>query len=159
MSRIVSKRCVGIGLATAALAFAFDQLSKWFLLEMVLIPFRSPIEITPFFDLVMVWNRGISFGMFAGQNQPYVLMALSCAIIYILLDWLWKTPSPTAGAAIGAVIGGALGNVVDRFRYGAVADFFDFHIDTYHWPAFNIADSTIFIGVVILCLLSITKRC
>lgn len=146
------------GLFIAALALMLDQLSKWILLEKVGMLTRPPMEITPFFNLAMVWNRGISFGMFSDYNQPFILIFLSLAITAVLLKWLHKADSRFLAAALGITIGGALGNVVDRLRFGAVADFFDFHLMGYHWPAFNVADSCIFIGVVILCLESMFKR-
>lgn len=141
-----------IGIATALAAFLADQASKWYLLAVADIAHRPPIEVTPFFNLVMVWNQGVSFGMLASHNQPYPLIALSLIICAFLVRWLWTTSITWVAAAIGLVIGGALGNIVDRLRYGAVADFFDFYIKNLHWPAFNIADSCIFIGVVLLCV-------
>ena len=109
------------------------------------------MEVTSFFNLALVWNYGVSFGMFAVLRQPLMLSGLSVAIICILLIWLTKNLSKLIAVALGLVIGGAIGNIVDRLRFGAVTDFLDFHIGTYHWPAFNIADSCIFIGVVLLC--------
>lgn len=147
-----------VGLATAFIAFACDQLSKWYLLNVIDINNRPPIEVTSFFNLVMVWNYGISFGMFAGAKQPLLLIVLSLGICLILLSWLAKVSERWLAAAIGLVIGGALGNVIDRARFGAVADFFDFYIKNSHWPAFNIADSCIFIGVVLLCIDSMFMR-
>lgn len=139
------------GLLCAAFALACDQLSKWLLLGLLQARDFAELAVTPFFNLVMVWNRGISFGMFAGHNQPLLLCLLSLVIVAILLRWLWQNPPLPVALAIGLVVGGALGNVIDRVRFGAVADFFDVHLMGYHWPAFNIADSAIFIGVVVLC--------
>ncbi len=147
------------GLFLAMIVIAIDQLQKWYMLEIVQINERPPIEITPFFNLVMVWNKGISFGMFAGHNQPLPLIILALGISMVLLRWLWKEDNLANACAIGSVIGGALGNVIDRARFGAVADFFDFHAYDYHWPAFNIADSCIFIGVVVLCVGSMLPAC
>ena len=134
----------------AALVFMLDQGSKELLIPRL--ADISVIPILPFFNIVMVWNYGISFGMFAEHNQPYIWVAVSLLIVGILLHWLWNTTSMWVAVALGLTIGGALGNVVDRIRYGAVADFFDFYIQNLHWPAFNIADSAIFIGVVLLCI-------
>ena len=123
------------------------------------VPDHPVVEVTPFFNLVMVWNYGISFGMFAGSRQPAILIACSAIILGILAVWLYKNSSKLVACALGCVIGGAAGNVIDRLRFGAVADFLDFHIGPYHWPAFNIADSSIFIGVVLLCISSMfTQR-
>lgn len=106
-------------------------------------------EVTGFFNLVMVWNRGISFGLFqSGDTGRYVLAGFAVAVSIGLLVWLRRGQPPLTALGIGAVLGGAIGNVVDRLFRGAVADFFDFHIFGYHWPAFNVADSAITLGVV-----------
>lgn len=147
----MQKKRIIVGLVIAALAILIDQLSKAWLLGLMA-EHNGEIKLLPFFNLVMVWNKGISFGMFSDHDQPYALIALAVVIVAILLHWLVKAHSYWLSGAIGLVIGGALGNVIDRFRYGAVADFFDLYIENYHWPAFNFADSFIFIGVVILLL-------
>lgn len=147
---MADRRRFKIGIAALLLALMLDQFSKWLLLDRVGIV-SSAIEVAPFFNLVMVWNTGISFGMLAEHDRPYLLVALSLIIIAVLAVWLRRAESALTAAALGLVIGGALGNIIDRLRFGAVADFFDFHIGAYHWPAFNIADSAIFIGVVLLC--------
>ena len=137
------------------LVIALDQWSKWLILESILLPpDHNPVQVAPFFNIVLVWNYGISFGIFAGHRQPLLLVIMSAAIIAILLLWLAKNTSTFTACALGFIMGGAIGNVIDRLRFGAVVDFLDFHIDNYHWPAFNIADSCIFIGVVVLCSLS-----
>jgi signal peptidase II len=150
----INRQYVWLGLLAAVATLALDQASKWWLLEVTGLAARPPIEALPVFNLVMVWNTGISFGMLAGYNQPLLLIALSGVIMAILLVWLARADSRLTALALGIVLGGALGNVVDRLRFGAVADFFDFHIGPYHWPAFNIADAAIFIGVVLLCVSS-----
>ncbi len=141
-----------LGLGIAVLAILIDQLVKWAILDGLDIANRPPIEVTPFFNLVMVWNYGVSFGMLAhpGSLVPYFLIAVALVIVGVMVVWLWQCRDRVIALAIGLVIGGALGNVIDRFRFGAVADFFDVHLMGWHWPAFNIADSAIFIGVVIL---------
>ena len=110
---------------------------------------HPPIEVTPFFNLVMVWNTGVSFGLFASDSEAgrWALIALACAISAGLAWWVRTVTTPLLAGSIGAVVGGAIGNVVDRLVYGAVADFFDVHAFGYHWPAFNIADSAIVVGV------------
>lgn len=122
------------------------------MLDIVHIADRPPIEVSSFFNLVMVWNYGVSFGMFSepGSSTVWLLIGVAVLIVGILGYWLTKTTDRLLGIAFGLVIGGALGNVIDRLRFGAVADFFDFHVMGYHWPAFNIADSAICIGVAIL---------
>lgn len=144
-------------LLLAAITVALDQWLKWYMLQVINIAGRPPIEVTSFFNLVMVWNRGVSFGMFASAGQPMLLAGLAAVITIVLLVWLARSHDRLVTLGVGFVIGGAIGNVIDRFRFGAVADFFDFHAFGYHWPAFNIADSAIFIGVVVLCIQSMMQ--
>ncbi|MGE0650540.1 MAG: signal peptidase II [Alphaproteobacteria bacterium] len=138
-------------LALAALILAADQATKWWIVNQVMAPPRV-IEVTPFFNIVMVWNQGVTFGLLGmgGEAMRWLLTALSLAIVTVLLVWLGRTERPLSGLAIGAVIGGALGNVVDRVLLGKVADFLDFHLAGWHWPAFNVADSAIVCGVVLI---------
>ena len=141
------------GLAVAAILLVADQVSKWVILEHVMVPPRI-IEVTGFFNLVMVWNKGVSFGMFGdgGEVGRWLLTALALAICGFLLHWLRQSDRWMPVLAIGMVIGGAIGNVIDRIRFGAVADFLDVHAMGYHWPAFNVADSGIVVGVAILLI-------
>lgn len=139
-----------MGLWVALATLAADQYSKWYLVKHLLSPERPVIEVASFFRVVMVWNHGISFGMFAALRQPVVLVGVSLLVVGILLVWLHKNDSKLVSAALGLVIGGAVGNMADRLHYGAVVDFLDFSLGSYHWPAFNVADSAIFIGVVLL---------
>ena len=147
-------RLRAIGLTIAAIILILDQWTKFIILEQPDLTGYSSIEVTSFFNIVLVLNRGVSFGMFAGQNQPLLLIGISGVIITILFIWLWRNSSLATALSIGSIIGGAIGNVIDRVRYGAVVDFLDFHIAGLHWPAFNIADSFVFIGVVVLCIYS-----
>lgn len=142
------------GLLVALVVFVADQVSKWWLLEIVQMPLVRFIEITPFFNLVMVWNRGVSFGLFAHDHDvmPYVLSAIAVAVSVGLGVWLSRTRRMLPTVALGMIIGGAIGNVVDRLRFGAVADFFDVHVAGWHWPAFNVADSGITVGVALLLI-------
>ena len=141
------------GLGIAAGAAALDQLCKWLMLDVWDLS-GGPVEVTPFFNLVMVFNRGVSFGLLQSDSpaMPWILSAVSGAIVVALVLWLRRADGRRLAAAIGLVIGGALSNVFDRLRFGAVADFFDLHLGSYHWPAFNIADSAIVVGVAILFL-------
>ncbi len=156
------------------LVVLFDQLSKWAVMEKVIAPalgmerqagfvewLGNPVKysfvrvgVTPFFDWVMVWNKGISFGMFQSDSPygPYFMIALALAISAFFLVWLIRTDNKFLIIAISIVVGGALGNVMDRLRFGAVADFLDFHIGDLHWPAFNIADSCITLGIALIVL-------
>lgn len=139
------------GLALAALVVVLDQLSKWWILERIMLPPRV-VEVTSFFNLVLTWNRGVSFGMFNTDSplNMWILPLLALAIIVMLGIWLRRAERPILVLALGAVIGGAVGNLIDRLRFGAVADFLDVHAFGYHWPAFNIADSAITVGVAAL---------
>ena len=140
-----------LGLMVAVLVFGLDQLTKWAALFVLDLPEQS-ITVTPFFNLVMVWNRGVSFGMLnsAGALAPWLLAGLALAVVIGLLVWLRRTEHWLIAIGLGLVIGGALGNVVDRLRYGAVVDFLDFHAAGYHWPAFNVADAAICIGAAVI---------
>ena len=142
-----------LGLVVAILVIVFDQATTWWIMAMVMQPPRI-IPVTPFFNLVMGWNRGISFGLFDGDSaiNVWILPLVALAIVAALVVWLRRVQGVWLASAIGLVIGGALGNVVDRLRFGAVADFLDFHVAGYHWPAFNVADSGITVGVTMLVL-------
>lgn len=161
-------------LAASILIVILDQLSKWAITESILrpeifngtsgldfiswlkdAPDRLPygeITILPFFNLVMVWNEGVSFGLFsnAGDLSLWILVALTIAITIWFTVWLFMTNILTQKIAITMVIGGALGNIIDRLRFGGVIDFLDFHAFGWHYPAFNLADSCIVLGVIIL---------
>ena len=113
---------------------------------------RKEYIVLPFFNLVKVWNTGISFGMF--QTLPYgqwLLSGISAVIVAILLRWLWRSEEFFVSVALSMIVGGALGNFIDRVRVGAVADYLDFHFGDYHWPAFNFTDTAICVGV--LCII------
>lgn len=117
------------------------------------------IPVTSFFNLVMAWNRGVSFGLFnrASNFSIWFFPVVAALIVVGLAVWLYRSDRILIGTAIGLVIGGALGNLVDRLRFGAVADFLDFHIGAYHWPAFNLADSAITVGAAVLVLDSLFR--
>ena len=141
-----------LGLALAAVIVVADRLAKWWAIE-ALADEPYGVEILPVFNLILVWNKGISFGMLGGGAvPPWLLSVVGLAITLVLVLWLRKVETRLLAVAIGLVIGGALGNIVDRLWYGAVADFLDVHWGDYHWPAFNLADAAIFVGVVILLL-------
>ena len=142
-------RRLGLGLAFATMAL--DQLTKWWIVNFVMNP-PSVIEVTPFFNLVLGLNRGVSFGMFSSDSNlsRWLLTALALAIVCALAVWLWRAEKPWLAVALGLIIGGAIGNVIDRAMVGAVVDFFDFHAADYHWPAFNVADMAITCGAAVL---------
>ncbi len=138
------------GLLIVAAVVAIDQGVKWLVLE-TLDPGQS-VRILPFFNFVLVFNRGVSFGLFAGHPlaSAWLLSGVALAIVIGLLLWMRREQRTLARFAIWTVIGGALGNVVDRLRYGMVVDFLDFHIQSYHWPAFNLADVAVVGGASLL---------
>jgi len=116
--------------------------------------------LSPFLNLVMVWNQGISFGIMDSQSphMAQIFIALSLTISLVMLIWLALSTQKTVALALGLIIGGALGNVADRIRFDAVEDFIDFHFQRHHWPAFNVADSCIVIGAGILMLISLLGK-
>lgn len=140
-------------------ALVLDQATKaWILATMTADP--REIVVTPFFSLVLVWNRGISFGLFddAGEGTRWILVAVAAVICVVLALWLRRAETVLAATGIGLVIGGAVGNVIDRVRLGAVVDFVDLHGWGWHWPAFNVADAAITVGVVALLADSLFGR-
>jgi signal peptidase II len=142
------RRTVG-GLWIAMAVALIDQISKGALLKLMATS-TGRIEVTSFFNLVMVWNKGVSFGMLQQADARHALMVFTGCVMAALLVWLSRATSKWQVIALGLVLGGAFGNLLDRVIYGAVADFFDIHFFAYHWPAFNIADAAICIGVALL---------
>lgn len=145
-----------LGLSVAALVLIVDQVSKYFVLNHVLED-RLMIIYTSYFNLVKAWNTGVSFSMFNDKGVAGVVMLslLAVVIVTFLALWLRKEQSVVLQVALGFIIGGAIGNVIDRIRLGAVFDFLDFHIGESHWPAFNAADSFICIGAIIIIIHSL----
>lgn len=142
----------------AAAWYAVDQGSKWGILNLLLAS-QEAIDVTSFFSLVLGWNTGVSFGMFSGSGvPPWALAGLSVAVAVAVLLWLGREKSPWIRFASGLIVGGALANATDRLRHGAVTDFLDFHLGTLHWPAFNMADVGIVVGLGVLLLHSLTGR-
>ena len=130
---------------------ALDQASKWWIVETVMRPPRI-IPVTDFFNLVFGLNRGVSFGMLDMQSPMgrWILAGLALAITAALLVWMWRANTLLVTGALGLIVGGAVGNVIDRVLLGAVVDFLDFHWAGYHWPAFNVADTAITFGAAAL---------
>ena len=117
------------------------------------------LKVLSFFNLVEVWNSGISFGIF--RNLVYgqwILSAVSAVITLVMLGWLWRVHTPRVASALSLIIGGAIGNLIDRVRFGAVADYLDFHAFGYHWPAFNVTDMAICVGVFFLVADGLLKQ-
>ncbi|WOI11850.1 signal peptidase II [Thalassospira lucentensis] len=143
-------RAFVFGLVVIAVVFVVDQWTKQLAIDGLSNPHRV-IEVTPFMNFLLAWNSGVSFGLFQGQ-APWVMIAATAAITIGFLIWMWRTRDRLLGIALALVIGGAVGNLVDRLRHGAVTDFIDMHVAGYHWPVFNIADSAITIGAVLLLI-------
>jgi signal peptidase II len=142
-----------VGLIAAACALMADQGSKLFMLYgagFAHMPPGSAVPVLPFFNLVMVWNPGISYGLFPASSLvgTLVLVAIELAAVAGLGWWLWGSTDRALTAGFGLIIGGALGNLVDRLLYGRVADFFHFYGFGYDWYVFNIADLAITLGAV-----------
>ena len=142
---------LSLGLLISILAVFIDQLSKWWILVFVMDP-PKVISVTPFFNLVLTWNKGVSFGMFndQGDSGALILSAIAILITLVLIFWLTKAKTNITAIGLSAIIGGAIGNVIDRLTHGAVLDFLDFYVNNVHWPAFNAADSFITIGAITL---------
>ena len=153
-NRLTSHLRAGIIAAIAALAL--DQASKLWLLFIFDIGRRGAVKVTPFFDLVLAWNVGISFGWLQSDSQltQIALMMIKAAAVIVLAIWMARSRTLTATVALGLIIGGAIGNAIDRFAYGAVVDFALFHVQiggkTFNWYVFNLADVAIVAGVAAL---------
>ena len=141
------------GLIAAIAALALDQASKLWLLFVFDIGHRGAVKLTPFLDLVLAWNVGISFGWFQNDSPlaQIVLMLVKAVAVIVLAIWMARSRTPIATLALGLIIGGAIGNAIDRFAYGAVVDFALFHVQiggkTFNWYVFNLADVAIVAGV------------
>jgi signal peptidase II len=143
----------GLGLAVALAALLLDQAVKLWLLKVYDIREKGAFALTPFFDVDVLWNKGISYGLFQQEGEFGQWALLGLKLIAVVLLWVWMTRVPTRWSAVslGLIIGGAVGNAVDRLAYGAVFDFAHFHITTatwnFSWYVFNLADVAIVVGV------------
>jgi signal peptidase II len=144
------------GVIAALTVLVLDQASKLWLLFVFDLAHRGAVRVTPFFDLVLAWNVGISFGWFQndGQFAQIILMLIKAVAVIVLAIWMAWSRTLIATVALGLIIGGAIGNAIDRFAYGAVVDFALFHIQigekTFNWYVFNLADVAIVAGVAAL---------
>jgi signal peptidase II len=153
MRMVEVRRNLALSTAVVAAVLVADQLSKlWILGRFSAV--GQFMQVTDFFDIVLVANRGVSFGLFnnGAALNGVVFSLLAAAIVVALVVWLFRAKGYLLPAAIGLVIGGAVGNVADRLRLGAVVDFLDFHLGAWHWPAFNVADAAICIGVGLMLI-------
>ena len=151
MSKPQKIHLFGLGFGLAMVTVALDQLSKWWVVNLIMKP-PAVVEVGPFFNLVLGYNRGVSFGMFGSDSElgRWLLTALAILIIFALIIWLFRIEKLRLACALGLIIGGAIGNVIDRIIIGAVVDFLDFHLASFHWPAFNVADMGITCGAAML---------
>ncbi|MBM4190156.1 MAG: lipoprotein signal peptidase [Betaproteobacteria bacterium] len=143
------------GLGLAALVIILDQLSKWAVLASL--PLYASIELTGFFNLVHVRNEGAAFSLLADQPgwQRFFFIALSLTVSAFIIGWLRKPAPALQHTALALILGGALGNAIDRILHGNVVDFLDFHLLGWHWPAFNVADSAIVLAAGMLIWMSL----
>ncbi len=144
------------GVIAALAVLILDQASKFWLLKVFDIAHRGAVKVTPFFDLVLAWNTGISYGWFQNESATgqAILLAVKAVAVIVLAVWMARSRSRLATIALGLIIGGAIGNAIDRFAYGAVVDFALFHVQigakTFNWYVFNLADVAIVAGVAAL---------
>ena len=144
------------GIIAAVVALALDQASKLWLLFVFDLGRRGAVKVTPFLDLVLAWNVGISFGWFQndGPVAQVILTLIKAVAVVVLAVWMARSRTLLATLALGLIIGGAIGNAIDRFAYGAVVDFALFHVqiggNTFNWYVFNLADVAIVAGVAAL---------
>lgn len=145
-----------LGLPVAAAVLAADQASKWWILEVLRLPELRNVPVLALgpagMDLTMVWNRGVTFGLLAGDTvwHQLALVLLAALIAGFLLRWMARAETRLVAVALGAVVGGAVGNLIDRLRFGAVVDFVDVYAGSWHWYVFNLADAAIVLGVAAL---------
>jgi len=152
-----SKLAIGarwLGLAAALAAFAIDQANKLWLIFGYDIAAHQPLRLTPFFDVILAKNPGISYSLFSndGAMGRWSLLVLAVVAIALLGFWLWHARTKFTALGLGLIIGGALGNACDRLAYGYVADFYHFHVGRFSWYVFNLADVAICAGVGLLLL-------
>lgn len=145
---MVSRQAFRLGLGVALAVLLADQISKLALIYGTDIRLTYPWPVLPFLDLTVVWNRGISYGLFQqdGEAGRWFLAGFKLAAAIFLGFWLKKTASRLEAAGIGMIMGGAVGNAIDRVLHGAVFDFAHFHVGSFSWYVFNIADAAIVVG-------------
>ncbi|MEJ2124103.1 MAG: signal peptidase II [Alphaproteobacteria bacterium] len=139
-----------LGLAMALASFVLDQGPKYWMIEVYRIGERGRVALTSYFDVLLTWNHGISYGLLQ-QNTTWgraLLIGFACVAVVVMAVWMARSQSRLIAASIGFIIGGALGNITDRLLHGAVADFFLLHYNDHNWYIFNVADVAIGVGVV-----------
>ncbi|WP_324617707.1 signal peptidase II [Microvirga pudoricolor] len=139
-----------MGLAVALLTLVLDQASKLYTFFIFDLPVKEPVALGPLVNLIVVWNRGISYGLFQQSTEfgRWMLIVVSIIASIGLTVWITRTRGKVLAASLGLIVGGAIGNVIDRLLYGAVFDFIQLHAGTYSWYVFNVADAAIVAGVL-----------
>jgi signal peptidase II len=153
-------RRVLIGLLTSLVVLGADQASKHWVLHYIDLPEVGSIAVLPFLSFTMVWNHGVTFGLLAnlGALGAWLLAGVALAVVAVLFRWLMRAETWPVAVALGAIAGGAVGNVIDRLRFGAVVDFIDAHAFGHNWYVFNVADAAIVCGVATLLLDGVLRR-
>ena len=152
----MTRRLIPTGLLSAMVVLIADQASKWWILSVIDLPDKRQIVLLPVLNLTMVWNHGVTFGLFnrLGDWGPIVLAGVSLLVVGVLGVWLWRAQNRLVAIALGSIAGGAIGNVIDRLRFGAVVDFIHAHANTpwgdISWYVFNVGDAAIVCGVAAL---------
>jgi lipoprotein signal peptidase len=151
---------LALGGLSALVVLAVDQASKYWVLHGLDLPTIGTVPVLPFLSLTMVWNRGVTFGLLAGLGDAgaWVLTAVALAVVVTLFLWLRRAENARIALALGAIAGGAVGNVLDRLRFGAVVDFIHAHVGDWSWYVFNIADAAIVCGVAVLVIDGLITR-
>ena len=139
-----------LGFLLALVTLALDQGTKLYFLFVDRLALHEPLTLAPFLELIVVWNRGVSYGLFPQHSEfgRWALVAVSIAAAVGLSLWLRRVEGRLLSAALGLIVGGAIGNAVDRIAYGAVFDFIHFHVAGFSWYVFNVADAAIVAGVI-----------
>jgi len=139
-----------LGFSAALITLILDQASKLYTLFVFDLPMKEPVEFAPFINLIVVWNRGISYGLFQqdGGLGRWILIVVSILASIGLSVWIRRTRAKLLAVSLGLIVGGAIGNVIDRLAYGAVFDFIQFHVGDWSWYVFNVADAAIVAGVI-----------
>lgn len=148
------------GGALAVLSLVVDQAHKLWMLGPYAIQDKGRVPLTPWLDLIMVWNRGVSYGLLTqdGDSGRWILVGLGLAGAALFGYWMWIADRLLPALSLGLIVGGAVSNVIDRLVHGAVADFFLFHVGSFEWYVFNIADVWIVAGVVGMLITWMTER-
>lgn len=152
------RKAVGLGVGVAFIIFILDQISKEIILSYF--SYGSSITVTSFLNIILAWNPGVGFGLLKADSIYGILglIGLALAISIFLFYWLMRAKRWIELISISSILGGAIGNIIDRIRFGAVVDFIDIHGFGYHWPTFNIADSGITCGIIVLIFMTLWEK-